>query len=174
MEVKRSARQASAIIKVSELLDMANVRAWLGGGWAQEAHDTLDQRDRGEIIFYIFAEDAPQVRILLTEAGFDIVDCMPNSFAAVRGRLYIGWTLLWVDEHEQVITYDDLFDKGYYWPSAAFPQDKALLLRGVAVRAVAAAALRQRIFAGAKGNERLGHKGSKDLSRFKSLVHDRM
>lgn len=174
MDVKRSARQANIIIKINEILDMANVRAWLGGGWALEAHDPFCQRDQGEIIFYVFAEDAAQVRILLTEAGFAIVDCMPNSFAAVRGRFYIGWTLLWVDEHDQVVTYDDLCDKGYHWPLDAFPHDKCLLIRGVAVRGVAAPAVRQHFLAGDKGNDRLRQKASKDSSRLKSLVHDRM
>ena len=174
MDVKRSARQASVIAKVSELLDVANVRAWLGGRWAQEGQGGLDHGDQGEIVFYIFAADAPQVRIILTEGGFDIVDCLPNSFAAVRGRFYIGFTILWVDEHDQVVTYDDRFDQGYHWPRDAFPEEKALLLKGVAVRAVGAAAWRDNLLAVGKGNARMRQKQSKDFSRLKSLVHDRM
>ncbi|MBS3872072.1 MAG: hypothetical protein KGZ92_10255 [Firmicutes bacterium] len=174
MDVKRRARQTKTVIRISEMLDEANVRAWLGGGWALTAHDSSLQSEPGDIGFYIFAADAAQVRILLTEAGFGIVDCTANSFAAVRGRLYIAWELLWVDENDNVVTYEGRLEREYLWPRDAFPHDKSVLLGGVAVRAVAASALRQYLSDGEKNNDGKRQKLSKDLSRFKSLVHDRM
>ncbi|MBS3937047.1 MAG: hypothetical protein KGZ50_00545 [Peptococcaceae bacterium] len=174
MDAKRRARRVRTIIQVVELMDKANIRAWVGGGWAFLALDPAHQHDHSEIVFYLYAKDAAPARILLTEAGFSIVDIMPNSFVAMRGKLKLSWTLLWTDEQDGTITYDNRLDKSYLWPKDAFPREKNGLLEGVLVYALDPAACIQHLREepGAYTGEL--PKDIKRLPNLKSLVHDRM
>jgi len=174
MDMKRRARQVRPIIQTSEILDVADIKAWLGGGWALVAHESPRENHEQDIVFYIYAQDAAQVRMLLTEAGWSIVEVLPDSFAAERGRLLLRWELLWIDELGHTVTYGNRSDKAYFWPKDAFPPEKTGMLAGVAVRVVSAAAWGQYVLDGRGDKSEFRQKNTKDLSRLKSLVHDRM
>lgn len=173
MDVKRRVRQIRAITQLAELFDQQGIKAWLGGGWALEALDNSYQRDHADVDFHVFAEDAPIVRVLLEEQGFNIVDVMPNSFVSERGKLRIEWELLWF-ENDEIVTYDNVVDSTYVWPSGAFPDEKQGSLNGVKLYVMSPSALRKHKLDYDKGQVKLRQKDMKDLSRLKAIIHDRM
>ncbi|MDP3487666.1 MAG: hypothetical protein Q8S19_07010, partial [Bacillota bacterium] len=100
MDVKRRIRQARAIAELAVLFDEHGIKAWLGGGWALEALDATYKRDHADVDFHVFADNAPAVRCLLEEQGFNIIEVAANSFAAERGKLRIEWELLWFNDQD--------------------------------------------------------------------------
>lgn len=174
MDVKRRTRQSRAIVQLATLFDQHGVKAWLGGGWALEALDSSYCRDHVDVDYHVFAADAPTVRCLLEEEGFNIVDVTASSFIAERGKLCIEWELLWYGDNEEVVTYDTKLDRTYAWPSGAFPDDKTGAIDGVAVYVMSPTAQRRHKLDYDKEQVPLRQKDMKDLSRLKALIHDRM
>lgn len=170
---KRRLRQLRAITELVEAFDRLSVKAWLGGGWALEALDHTYQRDHADVDFHIFAPDAPPVRVLLAELGYNIVEVTVSSFAAERGKLRIDWELLW-EEDEAVVTYDSYVDVTYTWPPGAFPSEKTGAINGVAVYVMSPGAQRQLKLDYDKKQKRLRQKDMKDLARLRALIHDRL
>lgn len=170
---KRRLRQLRAITQLVEACDRQGVKAWLGGGWALEALDNTYQRDHADVDFHIFAPDAPLVRVLLEELGYNIVEITASSFAAERGKLRVDWELLW-EEDGTVVTYDSYVDATYIWPAGAFPQEKTGVINGVAVYVMSPSAQRQLKLDYNKKQKRLRQKDMRDLSRLRSLIHDRL
>lgn len=170
---KRRLRQLRAIAQLVQVFDQHGVKAWLGGGWALEALDHSYQRDHADVDFHIFAYDAPQVRVLLEEQGYNIVELNASSFAAERGKLRVDWELLWEDD-ETVVTYDSLVDTTYVWPTGAFPPEKRGAIDGVEVYVMSPGAQRQLKLDYDKRQKRLRQKDMKDLSRLRALIHDRL
>ncbi|MBT9134643.1 MAG: 2''-aminoglycoside nucleotidyltransferase [Firmicutes bacterium] len=170
---KRRLRQLRAIAQLVEALDRHSVKAWLGGGWALEALDHNYQRDHSDVDFHVLAHDAPSVRVLLEELGYNIVEVTASSFAAERGKLRLDWELLWWED-EAIVTYDSYADATYVWPLGAFPPEKTGIINGVAVYVMSPSAQRQHKLDYDKKQKRLRQKDMKDLARLRSLIHDRL
>lgn len=174
MDVKRRIRQARAIAQIAARFDEQGIKAWLGGGWALEALDPTYKRDHADVDFHIFAADAPLVRCLLEEEGFNIVDLTANSFAAERGKLRIEWELLWFGDNDETVTYDNKLDRTYTWPEGAFPDNKQGIIVDTQVYVMSPNAIRRHKLDYDKEQVPLRQKDMKDLSRLKALIHDRM
>lgn len=170
---KRRLRQLRAITQLVEAFDRCGVRAWLGGGWALEALDHNYQRDHADVDFHVLAADAPLVRVLLEELGYNIIEVTSSSFAAERGKLRVDWELLWEDD-AAVVTYDSYVDATYVWPPGAFPSEKTGTINAVAVYVMSPSAQRQHKLDYDKKQKRLRQKDMKDLARLRSLIHDRL
>lgn len=174
MDVKRRIRQARAIAQLAALFDEHGIKTWLGGGWALEALDPTYKRDHIDVDFHVFAADAPTVRCMLEEQGFNIVDVTANSFVAERGKLRIEWELLWYSENDETVTYDNKLDRTYVWPEGAFPNTKAGTIDDVSVYVMSPSAQRRHKLDYDREHVPLRQKDMKDLSRLKALIHDRM
>lgn len=174
MDVKRRSRQARAISQLAARFEEQGIKAWLGGGWAIEAIDPSYMRDHADVDYHIFAADAPTVRCLLEEEGFNIVDLTANSFVAERGKLRIEWELLWYDEDNKIVTYDNKLDRTYTWPEGAFPEIKTGKIGDSCVYVMSPNAQRRHKLDYDKEQVPLRQKDMKDLSRLKALIHDRM
>ncbi len=170
---KRRLRQLKAIMQLVEALDRHGIKAWLGGGWALEALDHNYRRDHADIDFHVFASDAPSVRVLLQEMGYNIVDVTASSFTAEWGKLRVDWELLW-EEGEAIVTYDSYVEATYVWPAKAFPPEKSGEINGVSVYVMSPSAQRQHKLDYDKKQKRLRQKDMKDLARLRSLIHDRL
>jgi len=174
MDVKRRIRQARAIAELAVLFDEHGIKTWLGGGWALEALDPAYKRDHVDVDFHVFAADAPTVRCLLEEQGFNITEITANSFTAERGKLRIEWELLWLNDKDEIVTYDNKLDRTYVWPEGAFPGDKSGAIGDVDVYVMSPTAQRRHKLDYDKAHVPLRQKDMKDLSRLKALIHDRM
>jgi hypothetical protein len=171
MDIKGRGRFARAIARIARTLEEEGVTAWLGGQWAQVALDPNHKGDSSQAIFYTHAVDAADVRGILEDLGYDVVDLTATAFATVRGSWRINWVLLWHDEAGRVVNYDE-YDIPRAWPEGAFPAEPRGFLHDTALKVVDPAA--QVLSSKMDADERPYARRKNDAARAKAIIHDRM
>jgi lincosamide nucleotidyltransferase A/C/D/E len=91
---------SSALIKLLRLIEGADIKVWLDGGWGVDALLETQTRTHKDVDIVIALADVPKLQELLGRRGFAILEgAPPNSFVLANG------SGLEVDVH--AVTFDD-------------------------------------------------------------------
>ena len=171
MNTRQSARNVRAISRLAGVLEQQEISVWLGGDWGRKALDDSHQTAALSADFYLYADDAPDVRRITEELGYGVIDITPSCFTVERGSLTIVWHQLWYEESGYLVSFDER-DRPFRWPSDAFAAEFRGVLAGVPVRIVdpEAEMLHSALLTRKNGDSR--KRG--DVAKVKAIIHDRM
>ena len=171
MDTRQRARFARAISQLARVLDEEGIPVWLGGAWGHYALDPDHQPLESSALFYLYAEDASEVRRTAEDSGHAVVDMSPSGFTTDQGDLLIVWHLLWMDEAGETVSFDE-HDCPYRWPAGSFSSELRGLISGIPVRIVDPQA--EMLHDNLPSGQRNQHRRRMDVSKVKAIIHDRM
>jgi hypothetical protein len=171
MDTRRKARLTRAISQLARVLDEEGIHVWLGGDWGRYALDPEHRPLESSAIFYLRADDGPDVRRAAEDMGHAVVDMSASGFVTEKGDLLISWHLLWLDEMGEEVSFDES-DRPFTWPRGSFRTDFRGVLSKIPVRIVDPQAEMLHDNAVSQRGTMSGRRT--DISKVKAIIHDRM
>ncbi|HSL93899.1 MAG TPA: hypothetical protein VK905_04780 [Bacillota bacterium] len=171
MDTRRKARLARAISQLARVLDEDGIPVWLGGEWSRCSLDPDHIPSESSALFYLYADDAPDVRRTAEDLDHAVVDLSPSGFTTEKGDLLILWQMLWTHEGGDTLSFDER-DRPYHWPPGSFVAEFRGVLSKIPIRIVDPQA--EMLHDSSASNKGRQNRRRTDICREKAIIHDRM